>query len=149
MSARIRRSIPNLTIAVALAAVGFLTVGAMGANEHIPPATYKTTISPQDIPASFPPEAAQLLVGEWQIEFTGSGIAFVTKDGELVVSTHYHANPARLILQDQGGSLACLPPRAGVFAWALEKDVLTLTEVQDTCSGRALVLTAHPLEMVQ
>ena len=148
MRGRIWITNPHLTVAVALAAVGSLAGGAMGANEHIPLATYMTTISQQDIPASFPPEAAELLVGEWQIEFTDSGIAFITKDGELVVTTRYHTNPARLILQDQSGSLACLPPRAGVFAWALEQDVLTLTEVQDTCAGRALVLTAHPLQKV-
>jgi hypothetical protein len=146
MRARKRITVPRLTVAIALAAAGSLAVGAMGANEHIPPATYMTTISSQDIPASFPPEAGELLVGAWQIEFTDNGIAFVTRDGELVVTTRYHTNPARLILQDQGGSLACLPPRAGVFAWALEQDVLTLAEVQDTCAGRALVLTAHPLQ---
>jgi hypothetical protein len=109
MRAQIGITLPRLTVAIALAAVGFLSVGAMAADERVPPGTYMTTITPEDIPASFQPEAAQILIGQWQLEFTDNGIAFVTKDGELVVTTRYRSNPARLILQDQSGSLACLP----------------------------------------
>ena len=142
------RIVRHITIAATIACLAMLP-GARAAFERLPVGIYATTIAEQDIPAAFPPEAAEMLVGDWQIEFTEEGIAFVTKDGEPVVTTRYRSNPARLILQDLEGSLACTPPGAGVFAWLLLDDVLTITEVQDACAGRALVLTAHPLQKVQ
>jgi hypothetical protein len=148
MKTQVKITVRYIALAVALASVGYLSLGARAAVE-LPTGTYKTTITADDIPAFFPPEAADILVGVWEIEFTDAGIAFVTKDDDLVVTSRYISNPVRLILQDQEGRLACLPPGAGVFAWVLEDDQLTITEVQDTCAGRALVLTAHPLLKVQ
>ena len=138
----------HMTMVTVIAGLA-ISPDARATFEGVPVGIYATTIAEQDIPAFFPQESAELLIGDWQIEFTENGIAFVTKDGERVVTTRYHSNPARLILQDQEGRLACVPPRAGVFEWLLQDNVLTITEVQDTCAGRALVLTAYPLQKVQ
>jgi hypothetical protein len=135
--------------ATTAAAVTFLALGAWAAVERLPPGTYTTTLTEADIPASFPPEIASMLVGNWEVEFSETGALLVTKDAELVVVGRYRSNPARVIVQDEEGRLPCLPPGAGVYAWVLDGERLTLTEVQDTCAGRALVLTSHPLQKVQ
>jgi hypothetical protein len=63
-----------------------------------------------------------------------------------MVLGRYTANPARLVMTDLEGPLACVDPgtATGAYQWALENNELTLTAVHDACGGRHIVLTARP-----
>jgi hypothetical protein len=144
------KELPMRTIyrrmAAVLAGVAFVVVGVQAASEGLPPGSYSTTITVQDIPSFFPPEAVDILVGDWQLQFTESGDASAIKNGEIVVVGRYVSNPARLVFQDQGGPLACTDPGSatGVYSWSLAGNQVTATAIHDACAGRALVMTAHP-----
>src|SRR5262245_21803113 len=106
-----------------LAAIPVLMVTATlllrGARpDGLPLGTYTTLITAQDVPPSFPPEIA----GTWEIEYIEGGNAIVRKDGALVVSGTFTANPARLIIHDQEGLLACVDPgtETGVYHWTFQ-----------------------------
>jgi hypothetical protein len=116
-----------------------------GAVPHgLPLGTYKTTISAQEVPPSFPPEIA----GTWEIEYFEGRNFVVWKDGEFAVSGSFTSTPARLIVHDQEGPLACVDPgtKNGVYQWTLQGNGLILTGIRDRCLGRAFVLTLHPLQ---
>ena len=134
-----------VTLAATTALMVTATLLLHGAVPHgLPLGTYKTVISAQEVPPSFPPEIA----GTWEIEYLEGRNFIVWKDGEFVVSGSFVSNPARLIVHDQEGPLACVDPgtKTGVYQWTQQGNDLILTGIQDRCFGRAFVLTAHPLE---
>lgn len=124
----------------------FLLPGAEPSSANLPPGIYTTTIVEADVPPPFPPE---ILVGQWQIEFTEAGSSIVTKDGEVVVIGRYNSNPSRVVITDLQGAYSCTDApgiATGIYKWSLEGDELVLSAVLDRCVGRQVVLTAHPLQ---
>lgn len=143
----------TLAIAMVLAAFGVLcsrTVLA-GAAEPLSPGRYTITIVENDIPSSFPPEVVPILLGVWELEFTGDGTAIASKNGEMAVLARYIANPARLVTHDVGGPLACTEPgtATAVYALAISDREVMAEAIHDRCAGRNLVMTAHPWQQVQ
>jgi hypothetical protein len=109
-------------------------------------ATYTSTVTPADFPPSAPPEAFEGLTGNWELTFNACPTTSVTRrNGNPVVTGSYTTESNRIVVTDDSGSMACLAPamRQGVYEWALEGGNLRLTRVQDTCDGRAFVLTVH------
>jgi hypothetical protein len=113
----------------------------------LPNAIYAMTLGPGDFPHFFPPAVVEVLTGTWELDLTGSRRYTVRLNGDMVVEGRYTSNPARLVMRDLGGVLACLeePGMAqGVYAWSLDNEELILTVVQDRCEGRPFVLTVKP-----
>jgi hypothetical protein len=122
---------------------------AVSAVPRFPNATFTMTLLPQDIPPFVPPEFAELLIGDWEMDFTDPRNSVVRLNGEVVAEGLWIATPARLVTRDVSGDLACVGPgfEQGVYGWSLNNGELTLTAVQDRCDGRAFVLTAKPWTM--
>lgn len=139
----------SLVLVMALLTLAALVPNAEASSANVPAGIYSTTLVAADIPAEFPAEVAQLLVGYWEIEFTDSGSYIVTKEGFPVVVGRYNSNPARVIMTDLEGALSCTD-QPGIatasYRWTFSGNDLLLTTVNDRCAGRSLVLTAHPLE---
>lgn len=127
-----------------------VSTAVVSAAPSFPNTTYTVTLVAEDFPPFFPPEIVELLVGDWELDFTDPRISYARLNGELVVESRYTKNPARLVLRDIGGPLACLDePRyaQGVYGWSLDNGELSFTVVQDHCDGRPFVLTAKPWTM--
>jgi hypothetical protein len=141
-----RLAIRHLAAASVIVVLTLSLAVARAASDRLPPGTYATTITAQDIPSFFPPEAVAILVGDWQLQFTEAGDALAVKDGQIVVAARYVSNPARLVFHDEGGLLACTDPgtATGVYTVVLQSNQVNATAIHDSCAGRALVMTAHP-----
>jgi hypothetical protein len=126
-----------------------LLPSALARSGGLPAGTYAVTITPVDIPPGFPPEAADILVATWMVEFNEDGSSIVYRNGEEVAINKYTSNKTHLVYRDISGPLACLDApgiATGVYIWSLENDELTLTTVLDRCFGRNFVLTLRPLQ---
>jgi hypothetical protein len=126
-----------------------VSTAVASAAPSFPNATYAVTLLPEDFPPFFPPEIVELLTGDWELDFTDPRVSVARLNGEVVVESRYTSNPARLVLRDLGGNLACVEPGTaqGVYGWSLDDGELSLTVVQDRCDGRPFVLTAKPWTM--
>ena len=134
---------------IALLALTALLPPAVASSENLPPGIYATTITAADLPAEIPPEFVAILVGYWEVEFTESGSHLVSKDGSPVAVGRYNSNPSRIVMTDLEGPLACTDANGiatGSYRWTLSGNELLLTNANDRCEGRQLVLTAHPLQ---
>jgi hypothetical protein len=134
-----------LTLAATTALMFAATLLLHGRSpQRLPPGTYTTTITAQEVPPSFPPEIA----GTWEIEYIEGGVVIAWKDGDFVVRASFTSNPVRLVIHDTEGPLACVDPgtKTGVYDWSFQDNELTLSDIHDSCPGRAFVLTLHPLQ---
>jgi hypothetical protein len=139
----------SLALVIALVALTASNPTAFASSANVPTGIYTTTLVAADIPAEFPAEVAQILVGNWEIEITDAGSYIVNKDGFPVVVGRYNSNPARVIMTDLEGALSCTDQpgiATATYRWTFSGDDLLLTAVSDRCAGRNLVLTAHPLQ---
>ena len=139
----------SLALVAVLVALSPSVPNAMARSANVPTGIYTTNLTEADIPDSFPPEYIPVLVGDWEIEFTGSGSYIVSKDGYPAVVGRYNSNSARIIMTDLQGSLSCTDEpgiATATYRWTLVGDQLILTAVHDRCAGRNLVLTAHALQ---
>ncbi len=112
----------------------------------IPDGTYATTITRADAPSDMSPGLADSLAGRWTLSMTG--FHFVARfNGAEVVSSDYHSigNQQIHFPTDDVGPMACHAD--GVYRVAVADHQITYTKVRDECTGRAMVLTAHPLVM--
>jgi hypothetical protein len=139
----------SLAVFALLVVVSPLAPRALAHSADVPAGIYTTTLMASDIPDFFPPEYVALLVGDWEIEFSESGSYIVSKDGSPAVVGRYNSNPARVVMTDLQGPLSCTDEpgiATATYRWTLTGDELLLTAVKDSCPGRNLVLTAHPLQ---
>jgi hypothetical protein len=120
----------------------------VSAAPRLPNATYAMTLAPEDFPLFFPPEIVDLLSGDWELDLTDPRNYLIRLNDDVVVEGRYTSNPARLVMRDLAGPLACPYPgiAQGVYAWSLDGDELSLAVVQDRCEGRPFVLTVKPWE---
>ena len=100
--------------------------------------TYTTTITTQEAM-----DANADAAGDWELEFTESGILYLTWDGERLGQSRYTVTQDQMEIE---AGPECHSP--GTYLWMLESEVLTLTRVQDSCTPRLMVLTTHPLRRV-
>src|SRR5437867_12511567 len=139
----------KLISATLLLSLTLLLPSVLASSNDVPPGIYSVTITLADIPPGFPPEAADILVGTWTVEFGEHGDSYVSKDGELVVLAKYSSSKSHLVTTDIEGPLACTDApgiRTGVYNWSVLNNELTLSAVLDRCFGRMFVLTLRPLQ---
>lgn len=83
--------------------------------------------------------------GTWQLTLFANSRAEVRQNGKLMVESTYSLNNNVMTLADQGGELACQGgQRAGIYAFKLENDQLTLKALDDSCADRVKLLTNQP-----
>jgi hypothetical protein len=84
--------------------------------------------------------------GEYTIVFADKGEYRVSSGEKLVVEGEYKVKGEELILTDKRGELACAGEdmATATYRWKYEGEMLTLTKVEDKCSGRSAGLTAGP-----
>ncbi len=84
--------------------------------------------------------------GEYTIVFADKGQFRVSTGEELVVEGEYTVKGDQMVLTDKRGRLACTGEgmKNATYAWKYEAETLTLSKVEDNCSGRSEGLTAGP-----
>ena len=116
---------------------------AMTMADGFPHGTYTTTMVAGDLPAGAPADMATQLVGPWVLAFGDNGHALVSLSGRQVVDATYSSSGNELTLGQDTGEYACNSNAR--YTWHAAGGELHLTKVEDTCVGRSVVLTAHPL----
>jgi hypothetical protein len=115
----------------------------MTVTNGFPMGSYTTTIAASDIPAGAPEEVRSGVVGAWVLAFGSNGHAIVTYNGRQVVDAPFQVNGNQLVLTDDTGEYAC--HSTARYTWHAMGNELHLTKVEDSCDGRAIVLTMHAL----
>ncbi len=131
-------------LALSLALLGFTTEPA-----SVPPGTYTTTFTANEIPPEFPAEARSNLAGHWKLKLTEGERFSVAKGGEIIAEGRYNFTREQFVLTDEKGKASCAAgdgtAATGTYQWAFDGKKLTFTVVEDDCPGRRFVLTFHPL----
>jgi hypothetical protein len=112
----------------------------------IPDGTYATTIARADAPSGMSAGLADSVSGTWTLAIAGGH--FVARlNGAEVVSSDYHSigNQQIHFPTNDTGPMAC--HLDGVYRASVVDHEIRYEKVRDECTGRALVLTAHPLKM--
>ena len=83
---------------------------------------------------------------EYTIVFADKGQFRVSTGEELVVEGEYTVKGEQLMLTDKRGPLACTGEgmETATYRWKYEGEMMTLSKVEDKCSGRSAGLTAGP-----
>lgn len=97
--------------------------------------TYTTAITAQEAR-----DADADVAGDWELEFTESGILYLTWTGDRLGQARYTVTQDQIEIET---GPAC--DASGSYRWTLENGVLTFTRVRDYCTVRQTVLTTHPL----
>lgn len=84
--------------------------------------------------------------GEYTIVFADKGQFRVLTGEEVVVEGEYAVKGEQLTLTDKSGRLACKGEgvATATYGWKVEGENLTLTKMEDQCTGRSAGLTAGP-----
>ena len=132
-----------LTPRLIAALMGLITLAVLPMHAHpqsavFAPASYTTTLTSADVPLG--------LAGPWGLTVDSDGRFATMHDEELVVEGSYPLQADRVTFTDERAPLACQGPTrgSGTYSWALVAGQLTLRVVEDTCPGRAAVLSSQP-----
>ena len=102
---------------------------------------YETKISGQ---------AVKALNGDWLVSIAQSRAYAIARNGTTVVGGKLKVTRSTLTFQDVFGPYACVGAQAvGSYSYSLAGKTLRLRRLRDSCPGRVLVLTAHPLTKVR
>jgi hypothetical protein len=115
----------------------------MSMGGGFPVATYTTTIVAADVPSTASAEERAGVVGAWTIAFGSNGHATVSYNGRQVVDAPFQVSGNQLMLTDDSGEYACHSNAR--YQWHDAGTELHLIKVEDSCAGRVVALTAHPL----
>ncbi len=112
---------------------------------------YKTTITEKDARDQNYPLSFGDVVGEFETQFMEGGRLLVKFQGSGVVTGEFTATQDTIVFGKESGPYACTKDGygSGTYKWSSDGKSLTLTKVDDSCPGRILVFTAHPLGKVQ
>jgi hypothetical protein len=120
----------NVVVLAVVAAC--LAAGASAASVGLAPGTYVTKVSGAT-PA--------LLNGTWRLTVTKKRYT-VTRNRQPAIAGSVAISSKRVSFHDLSGPFRCQGSQAvGTYAWRLRGKSLTLTAVQDACSGRKAILT--------
>jgi hypothetical protein len=86
------------------------------------------------------------LDGTWRLTLQPGGGYTTKRNGVVLVRGHETQTATTITFVDQSGPMACSAAQAtGTYRWSRSGSLLRLTPVRESCTGRRLVLTAHPL----
>ena len=121
--------------------VGVATVAAIVATGALAASSVSGTYTEKIAGAS-----PALLNGTWSVSLKPHAYT-IKRNGAVAVAGKLAVTKTRLQFTDTGGPLSCTGAQAkGVYSYVLKGSTLRLKPVAETCAGRKLVLTAHPLK---
>jgi len=105
--------------------------------------TYTTTITQADV-ASMPDLKSN--VGDWTITLRNDGTYTATLKGGPSLNAQYNVTQDQVMFSNAAVCVQYFGPDAatGTYAWTLNGKQLIMKAIQDKCSFRKLVHTAHP-----
>jgi len=80
--------------------------------------------------------AGRYTAGPLELSLDGAGTWEVRLNGATAVTGAFELRGDTLVLNDRGGPRACPPDVAGMYAWSIAADTLTLRPLSDACEGR-------------
>ena len=113
--------------------------GCKKSGEDVLRGSYATTISHWHVPTL--PE----MVGPWEITFAQEGKYSVRRNGLLLIQGEYSVQGDTLRIFNETGVAACTGQPPASYHWELTQDSLFLVKALETCPGREIILTTHPL----
>ncbi len=111
-----------------------------------PSGTYTTTVTKADLPADAPKQTADSVPGKWSLTFAAGKPVVVKHNGKEVVTAPAVFSAGKMSLDaNDTGSLKC--GIAAVYSYSEKNGRLVFkSDGEDTCVGRRVVLTKHPLK---
>lgn len=151
----VRRSTrPVVRASLAILAAGALLLGACGDDDADATAGSTTTTAADNGEGSSSASDAEALVGSWAHPengrtntFTADGEYFVSDGEEVLAEGTYTATSTTVEFVGETGPIAC--EETGTYEWEVEDDTLTLTVVEDDCTGRRSGLDGVTRERVE
>jgi len=87
------------------------------------------------------------LDGTWQIVLQPAGRYMIQRTGTVLVRGRDTQTATTISFGHESGPAACTGAEAAaMYRWSLSAGSLRLTPVHESCSGRRVVLTTHPLK---
>jgi hypothetical protein len=123
-----------------LATAAFLLVASATATAAGSPlqGTFKTVIS-----NAFTSQ----LDGTWQVQLLPAGRYTIERNGVVMIRGRDSETATTISFGHETGPAACTGAGAGAtYRWSLRNGVLRLTALRESCLGRHVVLTTHPLK---
>jgi len=84
------------------------------------------------------------LDGTWRVRLLATGHYTIDRDGTVLVRGRDTETATTITFGHETGPAACTGPAAG-YKWSFRAGLLHLTELHESCYGRHIVLTTHPL----
>jgi hypothetical protein len=126
---------------IAIVVMCFVTCMAYAQQLSTFAGTYTTSISEADVP----PEGKDL-VGIWEIMLSEENQFTAAKSGEVQARGTYLVQNDHVSFADQDGPNACPKEQAaGMYQVSYDAETVTFTALEDQCSDRKIILTAHAL----
>ncbi len=89
------------------------------------------------------------LDGTWQVVLQSAGRYAIQRNGAVLIRGRDAQTATTISFGHESGPAACTGTEAAAtYHWSLSGASLRLTPVRESCSGRRLVLTTHPLNRV-
>jgi hypothetical protein len=116
---------------------------------------YAVSIVKEDVPLDM--LNGPTTIGQWQVVFNSDGSYSMSRSdlGEMVTGT-YEVDGNQVTITDEDGLLSCASVGAdpgetgetatGVYSWAIDGDLLSLTPEEEQCDTRELILTTRELD---
>ena len=111
-----------------------------------PSGTYTTTVTKADLPADVPKQLADSVPGKWSLTFAAGKPVVVKRNGKEAATAPAAFSAGKMSLDaNDTGPLKC--GVAAVYSYSEKNGRLVFKGVgEDTCVGRRVVLTKHPLK---
>ncbi len=135
---RFDQSEPMLRLLLATMAALLVAVASAAAAGTPLEGTFQTTVT--HAPKS-------QLDGHWQVALLPGGGYTIERNGVVLVLGLDAETATTITFDHESGLAACTGTSArATYKWSLKARVLRLTPVRDSCLGRHVVLTTHPLK---
>ena len=89
------------------------------------------------------------LDGTWQVALLPAGRYTIQRNGTVLIRGRDTETATTISFGHESGPAACTGAEApATYRWSLRAGLLRLTPVRESCIGRHVVLTTHPLKKV-
>ncbi len=122
---------------VALVALALFAVGCASTPTAAPSplGTWVTTVTEEEAP---------LFAGQWEITFAENGrYSGRHSKSPGMIEGRYSFTQDQIVFQDESGVCVNYQFSKGTYKWSIEKDVLTLTAIDDQCYNRRKVASGR------
>jgi len=100
---------------------------------------YTTNISENENTDGRYSDSLSSLDGLWELSLYENGVYIITRDGKHIAEGQCIITDNQVIFTDERGLLAC--DCAGLYGWEFDGKTLSLTNIEDQCGKRIVILT--------